>query len=126
MTTETKIFLKDIEISLPSSDTIDKLYESLSHIIGDKKVTTINIVLIATNLMQIVEEYPNLHGTEKKSLVIHVLKRFIVDHLDDKKEHSLLLFIDMFLPSVIDTIISVDKKEVAIKFKKGLKACFSC
>lgn len=126
MTDETKVALKEVELSLPASDSVDRLYESLSRIIGDKKVTTVNIVLIATNLMKIVEKYPDLHGTQKKSLVIHVLKRFVVDHLDGEAESSLILFIDMFLPSVIDTIISVDKKEVAIKIKKGFKACFAC
>jgi len=126
MTDETKVALKEVELSLPASDSVDRLYESLSRIIGDKKVTTVNIVLIATNLMKIVEKYPDLHGTQKKSLVIHVLKRFVVDHLDGETESSLILFIDMFLPSVIDTIIFVDKKEVSIKIKKGFKACFSC
>ena len=126
MTDETKVALKEVELSLPASDSVDRLYESLSRIIGDKKVTTVNIVLIATNLMKIVEKYPDLHVTKKKSIVIHVLKRFVVDHLDGEAESSLILFIDMFLPSVIDTIISVDKKEVAIKIKKGFKACFAC
>lgn len=126
MTDETKVALKEVELSLPASDSVDRLYESLSRIIGDKKVTTVNIVLIATNLMKIVEKYPDLHGTQKKSLVIHVLKRFVVDHLDGEEESSLILFIDMFLPSVIDTIVSVDKKEIAVKIGKGLKACFPC
>ena len=126
MPDETKVMLKEVALSLPASESVDRLYESLGRIIKDKKVTTVNIVLIATNLMQIVEQYPNLHGTQKKSLVIHVLKRFAVEHLDGEAESSLLVFIDMFLPSVIDIIIAVDKKEVVVKIKKGFNSCFSC
>lgn len=114
-----------VEINLPI-EFVNKLYETLIRIIGDKELTTANAVLIATNLMQIVEKYPNISGPQKKELVIYVLKRFVVDHLYGENEQALLLFIDVFLPSVIDTIISVDKKELAIKIRKGLKACFSC
>lgn len=123
---EEKVTLKNVELQLPAYDLVDKLYSSLSRIIGDKKVTTTNVVLITTNLMQIVEKYPDLHGEQKKTLVVHVLKRFVKDHLDGDGKSAILLFIHMFLPSVIDTIVSVDKKEIAVKMKKGLKACFSC
>jgi len=121
---EEKVALKNFEI--PTSDLVDNLYNSLSRIIGDTKVTTTNVVLITTNLMQIVEKYPDLHGKHKNSLIIHVLKRFVKDHLDGDEESTVLIFIDIFLPSVIDTIVSVDKKEIVVKMKKGLKACFSC
>jgi len=77
MNDETKT-LKEIESSLPASDSVDKLYESLSRIVGDDKITESNIVFIATNLMQIVEKYPSLNGSKKKALVIHVLKRFVI------------------------------------------------
>ena len=55
MTDETKISLKDVDIKIPASDLVDRLYNSLSLLVGDKKIITTNIVLIATNLMQIVE-----------------------------------------------------------------------
>jgi hypothetical protein len=115
---------KDIELSLHESDLIDRLYESIS-LMGDK-ITTLNVVLISTNLMQIVEKYPKITGSQKKALVIHVLKKFAVDHLDGDDETALLIFINTFLPSVIDAMISIDKKELAIKIKKGFKICFPC
>ena len=116
--------LTDVEII--TDDLINKLYESLCMIIANKKVTTINIVMIATNLMQIVEKYPKISGIQKKSLVIQVLKKFVIDQSDGDTENALLLFIDTFLPSVIDTIISVDVKEIVINIKKGVKSFFIC
>lgn len=119
---ETKVSIKDAELSV--SELVDKLYESIS-LIGDK-VTTLNVVFIATNLMQIVEKYPKISGQQKKTLVIDVLKKFVVDNLDGDDETALLIFIDTFLTSVIDAMISIDKKELVIKIKKGFKKCFIC
>ena len=127
MSSETKVSLNEINVSLPvPSDFVDNLYESLSIIIGSEKITTVNIALVATNLMQIVEKYPKISGSQKKALVIHVLKKFVIDQVDGEAETALILFIDTFLPSIIDVIVSVDKKEVYVKIKKGFKSCFSC
>lgn len=123
--TQLKDLLTVIEPQLPLVY-IDRLYETLSSMIGDNKLSTANAVIIATNLMQIVEKYTNITGQQKKALVIHVLKLFIADHLDGDDANTLLLFIDMFLPSVIDTIISIDKKELAINIRKSFKTCFPC
>lgn len=114
------------EVEIISDYSINKLYESICMILVDKKVTTINIVMIATNLMQIVEKYPKISGIQKKSLVIQVLKKFVIDQSDGDTENALLLFIDTFLPSVIDTIISVDVKDIVINIKKGVKSFFIC
>jgi hypothetical protein len=76
--------------------------------------------------MQIVEKYPKISGIQKKSLVIQVLKKFVIDQSDGDTENALLLFIDTFLPSVIDTIISVDVKDLVINIKKGVKSFFIC
>lgn len=125
MTDETKLFLKDVSIHLPS-DLVNKLYNNVSVLIEGKKIDTTNVVLIATNLIQIVEKYPELKGEQKKALLIDVLKRFVKDNLEDEEETVVLTFIDLFLPSVIDTIIAVDKKEIVLKMKKGFKSCFPC
>lgn len=116
---------KDMKI-IPTIGISDKLYNSLSSLVGDEKITTDNIVSIATNLMQIVDTYPELKGVEKKSMIMHVLKRFVRDRLDGDVENTVIMFIDLLLPSVIDTIVSVDKKEIVVKIHKSLKSCFSC
>jgi hypothetical protein len=105
---------------------IDTLYTTLGNVIKDENISTLNIVLIATNLMQLVESYPNLNGSDKKELVIHVLKMAVEDSLEGDVKINVLLFIEIFLPSVIDTIISVDKKEINVKIRKGYKLFFSC
>lgn len=120
---------KDYDINIPLknyTECVDKLYESLKNITEGQKLTTMNVILVSTHLMQIVEKYPNINGSQKKETVIHVLKKLVIDTLDGDDEKALLLFIETFLPSVIDIIIAVDKKELAVKVKKGFKSCFSC
>jgi hypothetical protein len=122
MIDETKIKLQPIKVPVDTHE-VDFIYRSLIKVIGDEKITTLNIVLIATNLMQLVEGYPKLNGSDKKTLVIHILKRVVEDSLEGDSEEAVIIFIDMFLPSVIDTIISVDKKELSVKMKKRFKSC---
>ena len=106
---------------------VEKVYQDLKQIVGDKKLNTTNIVSITINLMQIVEKYPKLDGQNKKNIVIYVLKEFTKDYITDTDTQcSLLLFIETFLPSIIDSLVSVDKKEITINITKGLKSCFSC
>ena len=116
----------DTTAHLPSSDVIYRVYTSLSELVKGKKLTLENAMQIAVSLMKIVETYPELHGSQKKALVLHVLKRFVKDNMDGEEEQALLIFIDLFLPTAIDALISVDKKEIVIKIKKGFKVCFQC
>lgn len=115
-----------VEIHLLSSELINKLYSSLTNIAKGEQITTLNIVLISTNLMQIVEKYPNINGEQKKALVIQVLARFTNDTLSGDDKIGVMLFINTFLPDIIDTIISVDKKQIIINIRKTFKSCFPC
>jgi hypothetical protein len=112
-----------VNISLLSPDLINKLYNTIS----DKKLSITNVTIITASLMQIVQKYDVVNGYEKKAIILHVLKKLIDETIDDKEEKtSLLIFIDLFLPSVIDTIKSVDIKEIYIKNQKHLKKFFFC
>jgi hypothetical protein len=130
MSDETKAVLNDVlidgKIPKKSSSMVNKLYDSLGVITGDVPITTVNVVDFVTCLMKIVETYPELSGKQKKSLVIHVIKKFVTDHLSGEEETRLLMFCDVFLPSYIDTIVAVDKKEIVLKIQKKFKSCFSC
>lgn len=65
-------------------------------------------------------------GDQKKKLVIHVVKKFIKDKTDNEEEEVLLTFVDIFLPTLIDTLVSIDKKEIVIKLKKTFSSCLPC
>ena len=115
---------EDINLLIVGSKYVDSLYDSLSKI--STTLTKENITIIVINLMQLAEKYPELTGVQKKQLVIHVVKKFIKDKTDNEQEEVLLTFVDIFLPTIIDTLVSVDKKEIVIKLKKTFSSCFPC
>lgn len=119
---DTVIFTDNQEIL----EATDKLYNSLCEIVRGKKLTTENTMQVALSLMKFVERYPDLQGSQKKFLVIQVLKRFVKNSMGVDENEDLLTFIDVFLPTVIDSVISVDKKQFVINIKKDLKKCLPC
>jgi wobble nucleotide-excising tRNase len=114
---------EESKLPLQNTDVVDNIYKSLYDIIQNEKITTDNIIVITTRLMKIVEQYSDLNGSKKKVIVIRVMKRIVRDTLEGESD-SLISFIDMFLPSIIDTLIAVDKKELVFKIVKKLKICF--
>ena len=115
-----------INTTLLPAETIDKLYTNLSYILKGNKLSTLNVVLISIDLMQIVETYPGLSGYKKKQLIKHVLVKFTNDTLAGDDRIGVLLFINTFLDDVIESIIAIDKKQIIIELKKKTKGFFSC
>ena len=107
------------------SKQIDKLYNSLTNIVGIKKLTVGDFMDIATKLMQIVEKYPELNGIQKKKVIICAFKQFFEKNKDGY-EDSMISFAMSMLPNIIDIVISVDKKKLNIHIRKVAKKIFSC
>lgn len=115
-----------LKLGETSSKLVEELYNNLSKIIGEKNITTGNILPLVINLMKMVETYPNLSGEEKKNLVTQVLIIFARKNIKGETQTEIIRFIDLFLPSVINSIISVDKNEIIINAKKSVSKCFPC
>jgi hypothetical protein len=110
-------------------DGIEHLYCYIKTV-HDKKITPLNVVVIATELMQIVEKYNNLTGVQKKMLVINVIKKVVNNQVDSPEEKAAInLIIDVTLPIVIDNLVSAMNgtltfnKEKAISFFKKIFFC---
>lgn len=120
MTEEIKI--DKVNVVLLNAST--RLYNDLIKIVGDDKINKTNIISIVTNLMQIVENYNDIVGVKKKEVIINTLVRFIENNIEEPhEENEIKSIVSVILPTVIDTFISIDKKEVRIKLKKHLLAC---
>lgn len=107
---------------------IDQLYDELSNILSkDEKLTTSSIITIVISLMQIVENYDNISGPDRKKIVIVVLDKFIDDNIDNEVERrDLKMLMSMTVPTLIDSIVSIDKKEVSIRARKCLEKFCTC
>jgi hypothetical protein len=99
------------------------LYEQLCDILGNKTINTENIVKVLTELMKCVDNYPHLCGEAKKELVIRVIKRVVENNVIEE-DNLLAVFVDIFIPSIIDSLMLVEKRDIIIKSRKKQKFCF--
>lgn len=100
---------------------IEKLYTKLV-LEMSFELSPSNITMYIVTLMQLVESITTLKGKDKKNLVIQVMEYLIMDRIRDDNEYKeqLSLLVKLTLPELIDTIISIDRKELKIKIKKGV------
>lgn len=116
--------LSQISIGINAKD-VDRLTKDLMGIIDGKEINTANVLSIVAQLMIAVGKYQNLSGSQKKELVIYVLKSFIGDSSDinaDTKSELLVMF-DWVIPSAIDLLVAASKSTFAFKIKKKLFSC---
>lgn len=124
LTNELKV--TDVPITFPAN-AAERLYEEIKNILGRGKITSANMVAVLLSLMQIVENYSDVKGVQKKAIILDALTHIIDDQIDDTQEAmNLKLLVQMTLPSVIDTFVSLDKKEISIKLKKTCSKLFGC
>ncbi len=97
-------------------DTFEHLYSYVVSV-HSEKLNASNIIVIATELMQVVEKYKTLTGSQKKTLVINVIKKLVNSTVDDESDKKTLnTIIDLTLPTVIDNLINAINGN--IKFDK--------
>ncbi len=129
---ETNKVVNKIEIK-PENILIDGVEHLYSYMkcVHHEKITPTNIIVIATELMQIVEKYKELTGPQKKMLVINVIKKVVNSQIDSQETRlALNTIIDFTLPTVIDNLVDAingnikfNKEKVQSFFKKYICCC---
>lgn len=105
-------FVNDDKISTEEQNAIRELYNS----IYSKEIDSTNIVSCVILLMKIINSHKNIDNVDKKKFVIFVLHKFVELNVTDTNESIILkMFINNILPNMIDTMISIDNKEIIIK-----------
>lgn len=105
----------------------ERLYKELKKVIGNENLTRSSIVVVSMNLMTVVEHYDDVHGVQKKALILNALNHLIDDQINDPQEvMEMKLLVQLTLPTMLDTFISIDKKEMHIKLKKGCGKLLAC
>ena len=120
----------DISVDDPGSYAFDRLYQKMQEV-AKNGVTSSNITGIVLTLMQSVQTLGNHNVSQKKELVIDVVKKFINEKVDDENvKHDLQIFADLTLPPLIDEFVSLNNRETRIKVKncigKIINRCLSC
>jgi|GEM_PF-5982022 len=98
-------------------ENFEAIYNKIRESIKDKSITVYDLIPIATNVMQIVQKYPNLSGNEKKKLVVNVIKQLVDDSdiIPQEQEAIALTIIQYTLPHVIDAVVAAYKKNIDLK-----------
>jgi|UniRef100_A0A6C0E1P2 hypothetical protein len=105
-------FVNDDKISVDEQNAIRELYNS----IYSKQIDSSNIVSYVVLLMKIINSHKNIENIDKKKFVIFVLNKFVEFNITDENEAYIIkMFINNILPNMIDTMISIDNKEIIIK-----------
>jgi len=100
---------------------LNELYQYMKSI-HQTKITPTNIVMIASELIQVVEKYNTLTGTQKKMLIINVIKKIVNEESNTYEEKvALNIIIDNTLPLMIDGFVSAING--MMKFSKDKKKC---
>jgi len=106
-----------------NTELINKLYSQFVNIMNGVSITSTNIMSISITLMKIVEKNKKISGQMKKELVIHLIRKFVIDNTSPEDIDNILFVVNYILPNLIDTIISIDKKEIIIATKKTFSRC---
>jgi hypothetical protein len=89
---------------------------------ANKTLSTTNILTYTSELMQLVETYPSLSGSEKQAIVIQALQNLAnTSTLDDSSKATLDSLITQVVPIFINLIISATNGE--LELNKKLAAC---
>jgi len=108
---------------------LNELYRYIKSI-HQNKISPTNIVLIASELIQVVEKYNNLTGAQKKMLVLNVIKKVVNEESStDEEKIALNIIIDNTLPHIIDGFVNAING--MLKFAKDpkkswFKKCLFC
>lgn len=106
---------------------LDELVAYITAIQGIEKITPMNVVIIVDKLVQIVEKYGDLTGSQKKMLVLDAIKKIVNTsvYLNDDERVTLIVIIDLTMPHVIDSIISAINGDMKFEKDKTGKNLFS-
>jgi len=108
---------------------INTTYKYVKSVYGIINITALNVVVIASNLIQVVENYQNLPGNQKKLVVISTIKMIVQEQttMSESDKMAINIIIDSTLPTVIDNLIlainggmKFDKESI----KKKYLCCF--
>ena len=120
---------KRVQVDFLASIESKALVEAIAPLVEDFKIES--IMKVVPKIIKHVQKYKSLSGLEKKVMVVSMLSH-IVDITDGPGDDDLWdPIIKRLIPSIIDTIVMVDKGKLKLNTKKGgllklVSKLFSC
>jgi hypothetical protein len=103
-------------------DNLDRIYASLKHWTdGTKEITSAGLTILVLEVIQLVEKV-KINGAAKKQLALDLVEKLIRESSIEDKENFLMIA-KAIVPSMIDSIIDIDKRKITIKTQKKIRSC---
>ncbi len=124
--------IKDIKSKTITTDIIDDVSAFLDITTEYNGLTPQNMILIITQMMSIVAKYKKLSGTDKKKIVLALIKKKIVElDVEDGVKKTMLIMVDEVVPDTIDVLVDISKGRYKFKYipkaiKYMKKLCCRC
>jgi hypothetical protein len=105
---------------------VDTTYKYIKSVYGTS-ITPTNVIVIASNLIQVVEKYKTLPGNQKKMVVINSIKMVVQEQteMNDTDRAAFNVIMDATLPTVIDNLIEAINGDMKFN-KETIKNKFLC
>lgn len=115
-------------------ENVDNVCKEIKKILKGEILCSSNLISVLLSCMQFAETFPKLKGYEKQLVILESIRIIIDEQVNDELEkQNMKLLVSLTLPSVIDTFIAIDKRELQIKFKtvctrllKVISKCCKC
>ena len=113
---------------MADADFIRKVYEDAKLALSGKPLDSSTLLSLSITIMEIVEKLPNLACSEKKRVVIEVIKLMVDDtELSPEDNAKVDVIIETVLPISIDLIVAASRGSFNLNgLKNKLKHIFSC
>jgi len=134
---ETPEDLNLLLLSIDDTRIFDRMIEKIKASLNGNKLTNANIGSLVILTMKTIETYREFSGSKKKAIVLYIIQKVAYDQYNEyvktanlseeesKELQDIISFTELFLPVMIDTMISIDKKEIVIKLKKSFTSCLN-
>lgn len=119
---------------LSVEDAINVVLDKVEGIIREKKYIGTEIIQeiipLTTTVMELVEDFPNLSGIDKKTITLEIISKLVKEkmpkiiEIDEKTQKIINKLVDS-LPMTIDIVISIsrNRKKIGKKLKNIFKCC---
>lgn len=122
--------LETVDTTKYNTEIVTQVYDKLSSMIGERKFTAVNWVILIPMAMELVETVPHLRGHEKRAIVCELIARLIGEiNMTPEDRVIIMAVVRTSLPTLVDTIVDGVLGKFAINVvehvQEGTRRCFA-
>lgn len=96
-------------------DVFSAVYDKVKSMIVNKTFSLSNWITLVTLAMEVVEKVPQLHGIEKRNLVVDLVAKLVTEiPMSEDDRAAVSAIIRTTLPSIIDAIVQGTLGQIAV------------